>query len=124
MIVKNIIVATSYNTPEMIRKVSEYGVKYYILKPFELNDLENRCINFCYRVRLEKTVQYAKDNGYDAFSTTLLISQYQQQEELKSCAGFYFSYRYTFTFTFSPIIPVGFTNKIIISIENEIASAN
>lgn len=41
---KNIIVATSYNTPEMIRKVSEYGVKYYILKPFELTDLENRIL--------------------------------------------------------------------------------
>lgn len=43
-IVKNIIVATSYNTPEMIRKVSEFGVKYYILKPFELSDLENRIL--------------------------------------------------------------------------------
>ena len=41
---KNIIVATSYNAPEMIRKVSEYGVKYYILKPFELTDLENRIL--------------------------------------------------------------------------------
>lgn len=43
-IAKNIIVATSYNAPEMIRKVSEYGVKYYILKPFELTDLENRIL--------------------------------------------------------------------------------
>lgn len=43
-ITKNIIVATSYNAPEMIRKVSEYGVKYYILKPFELTDLENRIL--------------------------------------------------------------------------------
>lgn len=43
-VVKNIIVATSYNAPEMIRKVSEYGVKYYILKPFELTDLENRIL--------------------------------------------------------------------------------
>ena len=43
-IVKNIIVATSYNAPEMIRKVSEFGVKYYILKPFELSDLENRIL--------------------------------------------------------------------------------
>ena len=28
----NIIVATSYNAPDTIRKVSEYGVNYYILK--------------------------------------------------------------------------------------------
>ena len=41
----NIIVATSYNAPEMIRKVSEYGVNYYILKPFELVDLENRILD-------------------------------------------------------------------------------
>ena len=44
-ITKNIIVATSYNAPEMIRKVSEYGVNYYILKPFELVDLENRILD-------------------------------------------------------------------------------
>ena len=32
----NIIVATSYNAPDTIRKVSEYGVNYYILKPFSI----------------------------------------------------------------------------------------
>lgn len=43
-IAKNIIVETSYNEPKVIRKVSEYGVNYYILKPFDLSDLENRII--------------------------------------------------------------------------------
>jgi two-component system response regulator (stage 0 sporulation protein A) len=42
---KNIIVETSYNAPEVIRKVSEYGVNYYILKPFELADLESRILD-------------------------------------------------------------------------------
>lgn len=42
---KNIIVETSYNSPEVIRNVSEYGVNYYILKPFELPDLENRILD-------------------------------------------------------------------------------
>ncbi len=46
-ITKNIIVETSYNSPEIIRNVSEYGVNYYILKPFELNDLENRILDVC-----------------------------------------------------------------------------
>ncbi len=41
---KNIIVETSYNEPKIIRKVSEYGVNYYILKPFDLTDLENRIL--------------------------------------------------------------------------------
>lgn len=37
---KNIIVETSYNEQKVIRKVSEYGVNYYVLKPFSLSDLE------------------------------------------------------------------------------------
>lgn len=43
-ITKNIIVESSYNSSDVIRKVSEYGVNYYILKPFELLDLENRIL--------------------------------------------------------------------------------
>lgn len=43
-VTKNIIVESSYNSPEVIRKVSEYGVNYYILKPFELLDLEKRIL--------------------------------------------------------------------------------
>ena len=42
---KNIIVETSYNSPEVIRNVSEYGVNYYILKPFDLPDLERRILD-------------------------------------------------------------------------------
>jgi len=44
-ITRNIIVETSYNSPDVIRNVSEYGVNYYILKPFELDDLENRILD-------------------------------------------------------------------------------
>lgn len=36
------IVATSYNAAEVIREVSEYGVSYYVLKPFDLETLEKR----------------------------------------------------------------------------------
>ncbi len=41
---KKIIVLTSYNAPDMIRKVSELGVHYFILKPFELSELEKRVL--------------------------------------------------------------------------------
>ena len=41
---KDIIVVTSFNEEETIRKVSEYGVKYVILKPFELKDLESKIL--------------------------------------------------------------------------------
>lgn len=43
-ITKKIIVQTSYNAPDVIRKVSEYGVTYYILKPFDLLELEKRIL--------------------------------------------------------------------------------
>ncbi|MEG2457441.1 MAG: sporulation transcription factor Spo0A [Bacilli bacterium] len=41
---KNVIVVTSYNEQETIRKVSEYGVKFFILKPFDLIDLEKKIL--------------------------------------------------------------------------------
>ena len=48
-----------------------------------MDDLENRCVKYCYRVRLEQTARYAKEHGYDTFSTTLLISPYQNHNALK-----------------------------------------
>lgn len=47
-----------------------------------IGDLENRCENYCYPVRLEQTAKFAKENGYDTISTTLLISPYQKHELL------------------------------------------
>lgn len=38
---KKVIILTSYNSPDMIRKTSELGISYFILKPFELKELEN-----------------------------------------------------------------------------------
>ena len=40
----NVIVETSYNSQDAIRQVSEYNVNYFILKPFELTDLEQRIV--------------------------------------------------------------------------------
>ncbi|MCI6627043.1 MAG: sporulation transcription factor Spo0A [Tenericutes bacterium] len=41
---KPVIISTSYNQDEMIRKVSEYGVRYFLLKPYDLTDLESRIL--------------------------------------------------------------------------------
>ena len=59
----------------------EYGLDTFCKNV--INDLPNRCSNYCYRVRLEQTVKYAKENGFDTFTTTLFISPYQKHEELK-----------------------------------------
>ncbi|MGQ9492193.1 MAG: epoxyqueuosine reductase QueH [Anaerolineae bacterium] len=42
-----------------------------------------RCA-ICYRLRLERTAQIAQQQGFDAFTTTLLISPYQQQALIRS----------------------------------------
>lgn len=58
---KNIIVETSYNEPNVIRKVSEYGVNYYVLKPFDLTDLENRIIELSNNIQ-GKTINLYHSN--------------------------------------------------------------
>lgn len=65
-----------------------------------VGDIPGRCINYCYRKRLTETVRYAAQHGYDAFTTTLLVSPYQKHEELvavckelAALAGIEFVYR-------------------------------
>ena len=62
----------------------EYGLDEFCKNV--ISDLKNRCMNYCYKVRLEKTAQYAKQHNYDAFSTTLLISPYQNHNGVKQIA--------------------------------------
>ena len=52
-----------------------------------INSLDTRCQDYCYPVRLEQTAKYAKDNGYDTFTTTLLVSPYQKHEALIDVAN-------------------------------------
>ena len=40
-----VIVVSSYNESDTIRRVSEYGVKYYALKPFNLDDMKTHIID-------------------------------------------------------------------------------
>jgi len=42
---KPIIVETSFNAEETILRVSKYGPKHFVLKPFELNDLEEKIMD-------------------------------------------------------------------------------
>lgn len=38
----------------------EYGLKQFCKNV--IDDLKNRCANYCYRIRLEETAKYAKEN--------------------------------------------------------------
>lgn len=59
---KKVIVATSYNASEVIREVSEYGVSYFILKPFELVDLEKRILDSNKRKEETKNIDFYYNN--------------------------------------------------------------
>ena len=66
----NLIIEDEYGLDEFCKNVSD--------------KLDSRCTDYCYPVRLRKTFQYAKEHGYDAVSTTLLYSIYQNHEFIKS----------------------------------------
>ena len=55
----------------------EYGLKEFVKNVCETDD--PRC-KYCYDVRFELLAKTAKEKGFDAFSTTLLVSPYQNHE--------------------------------------------
>ena len=57
---------------------------YDIVKYFQavVGHEKERC-SYCFRLRLSRTALLAKERGFDAFTTTLLISPYQKHELLK-----------------------------------------
>ena len=57
----------------------------YGLRPFVqavAQDIDHRC-RYCYVCRLDRTARYAAENGFDSFSTTLLISPYQDHDLIR-----------------------------------------
>ncbi len=66
------------NTPAIVH--GEYGLRDFLHAVGE--DFDARC-PVCYQLRLEAAAKYAKENGFEAFTTTLLISPYQNHEWLK-----------------------------------------
>ncbi|HOP73810.1 MAG TPA: epoxyqueuosine reductase QueH [Bacillota bacterium] len=64
-----VVVEPGYPLEEFLREIA--------LDP----EFGKRCVR-CYRIRLEKTAEKAKELGMTAFSTTLLISPYQNREQI------------------------------------------
>lgn len=59
-----------------------YGLKEFCKNV--VDGLDTRCQDYCYPVRLEQTAKYAKENGFDIISTTLLVSPYQKHDIIHS----------------------------------------
>ena len=72
---KKVIVLTSYNTQEVIRKVSELGASYYLLKPFELSVLEEKILYVSNNMEV-------KGESLDLYNNNLQISITRTLHEL------------------------------------------
>lgn len=61
-------------------RVGDYPVdSYFRAVAF---DEDNHCLH-CYRLRLREVAREAADGGYDAFTTTLTVSPYQDHEAIR-----------------------------------------
>lgn len=58
---------------------NDYGLREFVQAV--AGDIDGRC-GHCYRCRMEKTAQYAVQNGFDGFTTSLLISPYQDHQAI------------------------------------------
>ena len=57
--------------------------KYFEYITYNEKGLKNRC-PICWWLRMEDAARFAKENGFEAFTTTLLASPYQDHEVLKN----------------------------------------
>lgn len=62
-----------------LRMAGEYGLREFVSAV--CGDLTSRC-GYCYRCRLEQAARQAKEGGFDGFTTTLLVSPYQNHDLL------------------------------------------
>jgi len=70
-ITANVIVITSFNSDEMLRRIATYDIKYFLLKPFDLNDLEQRVLEATNQVEFKKGIT-AKEKDLKISVTKLL----------------------------------------------------
>jgi len=69
---KSVIVLTSFNEEETIRKISELGVKYYALKPFDMKRLESIIISLAQGVKSNNELIEFQDKGLQIQVTNIL----------------------------------------------------
>ena len=64
----------------------DYGLRTFV--EHVASDIDHRC-TYCYQHRLEETARYAAEHGYEAFTSTLLASLYQDHDGIKAAAEKY-----------------------------------
>ena len=67
-----------------LREEDFYGLRQFTAAVAA--DCDHRC-GYCYACRMERTAQYAAQHGFARFSTTLLVSPYQNRELIRAAGG-------------------------------------
>jgi len=62
-------------------RVGDYDPSIYFAQV--AGNKSDRC-RICYSIRLGKAAEFAAEKGYDAFTTTLLVSPYQKHDEIRN----------------------------------------
>lgn len=63
--------------------VNDYGLREFVQNVCD--NIDGRCL-YCYQTRMEETAKYAAENGFDSFTTSLLISPYQKHDAIRAIA--------------------------------------
>ncbi len=87
---------------EVLVKIEDYNHMEFINTIIGKEDLKEggaRCYD-CYALRLEKAASYAKENGFDMFTTTLSISPHKNAQWLNNL-GKEFSEKYNIDYLYS-----------------------
>lgn len=61
----------------------EYSLREFLKNAMEAESSGKKRCEYCYKLRLGETAKKAKELGYEAFTTTLLISEHQDHELVK-----------------------------------------
>jgi predicted adenine nucleotide alpha hydrolase (AANH) superfamily ATPase len=80
-----------------LQTIDEYGLRLFLREvfpvirdeelPAERDGVTRRC-EICYRLRLEKAASFAAQEGFQSFTTSLLISPYQDHEAVRRVGEF------------------------------------
>lgn len=95
-----------------------YMLRDFLRRALTAEQAENGRCRMCYTWRLEETARYAAENGFDAFTSTLFYSIYQQHELMKERAE-HFAALYGVKFYYEDFRP-GWQEGIDISRELEL----
>jgi predicted adenine nucleotide alpha hydrolase (AANH) superfamily ATPase len=95
-----------------------YRLRDFLKLALPAEAMPNGRCTMCYTWRLEQTARFARENGYDAFTSTLFYSIYQQHELMKRTAE-KFARQYGVDFYYEDFRP-GWQEGIDISHELEL----